>query len=280
MPSSPPSAFSPPAFPPPEVPPRGAPYSLRRAPRYVLTRWDVREAGRATGFAALALFFAWLVTAATDEGGVAWTERAARVLPLAPACAALGTWLGQAPGWARGEGRVFASLGRAPLAASASSVLGGAGVAWAVALAIALAGRVDVGGFFPVARAPRVFLAEPGGAFLDAASGYLIEPDGTLVAPRTILRAPAALETVPSRGRAAAGLATGLAGLALPLLVARSARGSWLERGAVALLASAASVFLFQAAAVRLVGPLMACLPSLLLLLWAGLRSDGARLST
>jgi hypothetical protein len=151
-------------------------------------------------------------------------------------------------------------------------------VAWVVALAIALAGRIDVGGFFPVARAPKVYVAEPGGAFLEAATGYLIEPDGTLVAPRSILRAPAALETVPSRGRVAAGLATGLAGLAFPLLVARSARGSWLGRGAIALLASVASVFLFQAAAVRLVGTLTACLPSLLLLLWAGLRSNGARL--
>jgi hypothetical protein len=249
-------------------------------PRYVLTRWDVREAGRAAGFAALALLFAWLVTAATDEGGVAWTERAARVLPLAPACAALGTWLGQTPGWARGEGRVFASLGRAPLATSASSVFGGAGVAWAVALAIAFAGRVDVGGFFPVARVPKVYVAEPGGAFLEAATGYLIEPDGTLLAPHSIPRAAAALETVPSRGRLAAGLATGLAGLAFPLLVARTARGSWLERGAVALLAAVASVVLFQAAAVGLVGALAASLPSLLLLLWAGLRSDGARLST
>jgi hypothetical protein len=242
--------------------------------RYVLTSWDVREAARATVFALLALILGWLVTAATDEGGVAWTERAARVLPLAPACAALGTWLGQAPAWGRGEGRVFASLGRAPFATSVSSVFGGTWVAWGAALLIGLAGRVDVRGFFPVARAPDAFVAEPGGAFLDAATGYLIEPDGALVAPPSMRSAPSPLPPVPPRGRVAAGLATGLAGLALALLVARGARGSWRERAVLTFLAAAASIYLFQAAAARLVGTLVAVVPSLLLLVRAGARID------
>jgi hypothetical protein len=231
------------------------------------------------GFASLALVLGWLVTAATDEGGVAWGERAARVLPLAPACAALGTWLGQAPGWGRGEGRVFASLGRAPFATSASSVLGGTGVAWVAALVIGFAGRVDVGGFFPVARAPDVFVAEPGGAFLDAATGYMIEPDGALVAPLSTPRPSSPLPAVPPRGRAAAGLATSLAGLALPLLVAKGARGSWLQRGGLGFLAAALSIYLFQAAAARLVGSLVAVVPSLLLFLWAGTWPLKGRLS-
>jgi hypothetical protein len=254
----------------------------RNGPSYVVTSWDVREACRAAAFALLTLVLAWLVTAATDEGGVAWTERAARALPLAPACAALGTWLGQATRWGKGEGgkgegRVFASLGRAPLATSACSVLGGAAVAWAAALAIVLAEDVDVRGFFPVARAPDAFVAEPGGAFFDVATGYVIEPDGTFAVPRSIPPPPPVLQSVPPNGRAAAGLATGLLGLALPLLVAKAARGSWFERAAVTALASAASVFLFQAAAVRLVGTLLAVLPSLLLLIWAGRRSWNKR---
>jgi hypothetical protein len=243
--------------------------------RYVFTAWDVRAAARAASFAVLALLLGWFVTAATDEGGVAWVERAGRVLPLAPGCAALGTWLGQAPGWERGEGRVFAALGRGPFATSAASIFGGAGIAWAAALAIALASRVDVGGFFPVARTPDVFVAQTSGGFMDRTSGYVILPDGTLVAPSSVARPTSPSPVVPTKGRAAAGLATGLAGLALPLLVAKAARSSWLKRATVALLASVASVVLFQAAAARLVGALAAVIPSLLLVVWAGAGTDG-----
>src|SRR5208282_3568894 len=125
------------------------------------------------------MVLAWLVTAATDEGGVAWSERAARTLPLAPACAALGTWLGQARGWARGEGRALAALGRSPLASSLPAVVGGAAVAWIAAVAMGLGGGVDVSGFFPVARAPDVYVSRGSGVFLDAASRYRIETDGS-----------------------------------------------------------------------------------------------------
>jgi hypothetical protein len=38
------------------------------------TRWDTRQVGRAALAAAVMLGLAWLVTAATDEGGVAWGE--------------------------------------------------------------------------------------------------------------------------------------------------------------------------------------------------------------
>ena len=54
------------------------------------TRWDARVFARSAVVAGLALGLAWLVTAATDEGGVSWGERAGRTLPLAPACAAIG----------------------------------------------------------------------------------------------------------------------------------------------------------------------------------------------
>jgi hypothetical protein len=233
---------------------------------YAFTAWDARQAARAAAFAFLALVLAWLVTAATDEGGIGWGERAARVLPLAPACAALGTWLGQAPGWGRGEGRVFASLGRSPLATSVSSVLGGATLAWVAALLITFAARVDVGGFFPVAHAPDAFVVRSDGGFLDAASGYAILRDGSLFPGPAIARPRVAGPPLPPGGRAAAGLATGLSGLALPLLAARAARGSWLQRGGMVALAAASSILLFQAAAARLTGAWVAAVPSLLLL--------------
>jgi hypothetical protein len=233
-----------------------------------ITAWDLREAGRALGFAALALVLAWLITAATDEGGVAWTERAARTLPLAPVCAALGTWLGQARGWARGEARALAALGRAPFATSASAVLGGAAVAWFAAAAMALSGHVDVSGFYPVARAPDAYVSQVGGGFTDTASGYRIEADGAIVPPPS--DPPAApvspSSSVPPRGRVAAALSTALAGLALPLLVARAARGSWSVRLGLLFGAALASTILFHAAAAHVVGAMAAVVPSFILL--------------
>jgi hypothetical protein len=234
----------------------------------VVTAWDVREAARALAFAALAFVLAWLVTGATDEGGVAWSERAVRTLPLAPACAALGTWLGQALAWTRGEGRALEAIGRAPLVSSAPSVLGGAAVAWMAAGAMALSARVEVSGFFPVARSPDAYVSVGHGVFVDAASGYRVEADGTLRAPpeeqgTAALPAPS---TVPPRGRMAAASSTMLAGLALPLLVTRAVRGSWWPRLGLLVATLAASTLLFHAAAARVVDATVAVVPSLGLL--------------
>jgi hypothetical protein len=259
--------------------PTAGPESVREeAPSWGPTAWDLREAARAAAFAGIAMILAWLVTAATDEGGIAWTERAARVLPLAPACAAWGTWLGQARGWARGEGRVLAALGRGPFASSAASVLGGASVAWAAALAMALVSQVSVAGFFPTARSPEVFVSVGAGEFENPATGERIRADGTFASASTPAARPSAapeVSPVPPLGRMAAALASGLAGLALPLLVARTARGSRLEKAGLVLGTAASTVFLFHAAAARLTGPVAAVLPSLALLAWSAVRVSG-----
>lgn len=259
-----------------------SPTGFSPAPRagapWALTAWDVREVARAAAFALLVLVLGWLITAATDEGGVAWSERAARVLPLAPAAAALGTWLGQARGWARGEGRALATLGRAPLVSSAPAVIGGAAVAWAAALSMALVSRVDVTGFFPVAHAPSSFVVEAGGEFLDESTGQRIHADGTLSPAGPATSSTSSWAPVPPYGRAAAALATGLFGLALPLLVAKAARGSRLEKAGVVVAAGIATVFLFQAAAVRMTVALAAVIPAIVLLGWAGARvREGTR---
>ncbi|MDP9150349.1 MAG: hypothetical protein M3O36_10470, partial [Myxococcota bacterium] len=67
------------------------------------TSWDARLFARSAVAAALAFLVTWLVTAATDEGGVSWAERAGRAAPLAPVCAAAGVWLVLAPVRSRGE---------------------------------------------------------------------------------------------------------------------------------------------------------------------------------
>ncbi len=233
-------------------------------PLFAATAWDVRQAAGAALFAGLALALAWLVTAATDEGSVAWSVRAARTLPLAPVCAALGAWLGQARAWARGEGRALATLGRGPLASSGAAVLGGALIAWVAAAAI-FGGGVDVSGFFPVARGPDVYVADGGGAFVDAVSGYRIETDGSFV-PRSPSaagpRIPLA-NLLPPHARAAAALSTAFAGLALPLLVAKARRTSRAVTASTILAVAMASIFVFHAAAVPLIGAMIAPLPAL-----------------
>ncbi len=239
-----------------------------------MTAWDARQVAGSSLFAALAFLLAWLVTAATDEGSVAWSVRAARTLPLAPACAALGTWLGQARAWARGEGRALAALGRSPLASSAPAVLGGAAIAWIAAVAMGFSGSVDIDGFYPLARSPDVYVAAGDGAFIDLVSGYRIEKDGAIVAPAATGNAPRGVppSRLPERARAAAASSTGLAGLALPLLVARGRRGSRVGTVLVLLLMAVASIFLFHAAAVRRVSAMSTVLPPLAVLSFALVR--------
>src|SRR5437879_4797490 len=94
-----------------------------------LTTWDTRVAARALVLGALAFAVAWLVTATTDEGGVAWGVRAGRTLPIAPVCAALGTAIALAHLRARGEVRALEALGRAPWENALAAVCGGGATA-------------------------------------------------------------------------------------------------------------------------------------------------------
>jgi hypothetical protein len=243
------------------------------------TRWDVWVFLRALLAAALTLAVAWLATAATDEGGVSWGERAGRTLPLGPACAAIGAGIALAPVRARGETLALAALGRSPAQIAAAAVAGAALVACAGALVIAAVSSVDVTAFFPRASHATTWSFE-NGSFVDRAQGLRVGGDGAPV--RIARELGAAMATIPRHGRAAAATATGIGGLALPLLVAHallarsaSARGrgrdpeSTRESG-VALLAAAgaiaASVALFQAAAVRQVPAFVGVVPALALL--------------
>jgi hypothetical protein len=246
--------------------------------RVKLTRWDVRVVLRAAVVTGLAFGLAWLVTAATDEGGVPWGERAGRTLPLAPACAALGAWVALAPAAARGEARALAALGRSRAQIAAAAVAGAAFVALIAALALFAVRRVDVSGFYPTATRASTW-QYAGAAFVDRAHALLVGPDG---APDTL--SPAAsddastLDTTPRHGRAAAALATAVAGIALPLLLAHAMLSRPAERrfgrnDAKALLAAggaiAASIVLFQSAAARQMPALLGALPPFALLAFA-----------
>jgi hypothetical protein len=251
-----------------------------------VTHWDAVIFARAAAVAALAFALAWLVTAATDEGGVAWGERAGRTLPLTPVCAAIGAWGALAPVRARGEAKALEALGRSPGQIAAAAIAGGAAVALVAALAVGALRTVDVAGFYPTAvRAGSWEWRDR--AFVNRVLGLRVDGDGTPERVASPIEVPPRT-AVPPGGRSAAALATGMAGCALPMLLAHlllvpgaspsAALRARVDRRFIAhrlpaAFASAAavvaSVMFFQAAAARLVHPLLAVLPTLALLAFA-----------
>ena len=240
------------------------------------TRWDVRQLTRAATAGALTLALAWLVTAATDEGGVAWGERAGRTLPLTPFCAAIGTWAALAPALSRGEALALEALGRSRPQIAAAAVLGGALVALAAALGLGMVRAVDVTGFFPTATHGSAW-AWTGTAFADSVQGLRVGADGAPV--RISAEAGRAMAGIPRHGRAAASAVMALGGLALPLLLAHALleRARALPLVLLAGGAIAASVVTFQASAAGHVPAALGVLPTLALLAYAVRRYRGRR---
>jgi hypothetical protein len=240
------------------------------------TAWDLRAFGRAAGVTAVTLALAWLVTAATDEGGVSWGERAGRTLPLTPLCAAVGAWVALAPARSRGEARALAALGRSRAGVGGAAVAGAAAVALAAALLLGVVRSVDLTGFYPTATHASAWTFDAG-AFVDAARGLRVTADGTPEHLSSLAGAVAA-SGLPRFARLAAAATTALAGVALPLLLAHTVLGraqdarfdrSDARVAAGAAVAIAASIVLFQAAAARALPSMLAPLPALALLAFA-----------
>jgi hypothetical protein len=237
-----------------------------------LTRWDVAVFFRAAAAAALALALAGLVTAATDEGGVAWAERAGRTLPVTPVCAAIGAWGALAQVRARGEGLALQALGRSPVQIAAASVAGAALVAVAAAALIVVVPSVSVSGFFPVAAARSGAWQWDGSGFVDMVRGLRVGADGAPVRLGLDRIEPLVPAGLPVHARAAAAGVTALAGLALPAMLAQALfaggprRGAGVRAGAAAGGAIGASVVLCQAAAAGHVPALAAIAPPAALL--------------
>jgi hypothetical protein len=247
-----------------------------------VTRWDAVVFLRAAALAGVALAVACLITAATDEGGVPWGERAGRTLPLTPVCAAVGAWGALAPIRARGEVRALEALGRSRMQIALAAIAGAAAIALLAAGAVGALRAVDVTGFYP-STPHRNAWRWGGDAFVSPTRGLRVEADGSPVRVGPPAEAPP-LEKTPPAGRAAASLATAFAGVALPMLLAQlllerhagpnaqqrlggagSARWPALASGA----AVVGSLMLFQAAAARLVPALLAALPPAALLAFA-----------
>jgi len=241
------------------------------------TRWDKRQLVLAALVTLVTLTLVWLVTAATDEGGVSWGERAGRALPLTPLCATVGAWAALAPVLSRGEALALEALGRSRPQIALAAVLGGAAVALAAALGLGLASAVDVTGFFPTATHASAWTWN-GAAFVDALHGQQVGADG---APARVAAevGSRAMMGIPRFGRAASAMVTAMAGLALPLLLAHTLfeRARLLFSVVAAVTAIAATVVSFQAAAAGQVPAVMGAAPSLALLVFAVRRYRGER---
>jgi hypothetical protein len=227
----------------------------------------VRVAGRTLALLSLAFVLALLLTAATDEGSVAWLERVSRTLPALPIAGAAGAWLAMAPLRARGDVRALAAIGRNRWEIARPAIAASL-AAHAAAAVLVASSALAVGTFFPraAARPPVVFRD---GDFIDEGRGVRIHADGSMTGAEI---EPSASHGVPPLGRLAVGGVLLLAGAALPMwaLVMR-------RRNAAAALAFGAAtggvtIVCFHAAAVGALPALAAVLPSGALLAGAALR--------
>lgn len=189
-----------------------------------MTAWDLRTLLRALAATTLALVVVWLVTAATDEGQLSFATRAARAMPVAPLCSAVGAALALGTTRVRDEARALEALGRSPAQVALPAALGAALPSLLVAVLLAAWPRLEVDAFFP--RAPRAesFVWEAAHAsFRSDELAVRVGPDGEA---KPLADAPAARAldeaSLPHGGRASAAVATALAGTALAILASRA----------------------------------------------------------
>jgi hypothetical protein len=275
-------------------------------------RFDLRVFARSLTLAALAFALALLITAATDEGGVAWLFRFARALPAAPVCAAAGAWLALRPVHARGELRALEALGASPARVRVPAVLGAGGGAVVAAIVLLRVEAVDVGAFFPAPLTHELFVwrtpetsaptvaSTPAGSAASMPGGSEDErrapplEDGTYVAPASGLTVdregkltrtpPEALAGIPAPqgagregfdprlARMTAGGTLACAGIALALVAAAPGRKRRMLDAVALFGVLATSITLFHAAGARTIATPVAALPSLALLAFAAFR--------
>ncbi len=240
-----------------------------------MTPWDIRALMRALGAALLGLVVVWLVTAASDEGQLTVGARAGRTLPLAPLCSAVGAALALGTERVRQESHAFEALGRSPDQTGLAAALGAALPSIVVAIAIAILPSVDVAAFYPRAARGDTFVYAGDGVFVSPTLGVRIDRDGETSPLEEAKALPD--DGLPRGARVAAAAATGLAGIALPLVAVRAAlRRSLLAPRArrrmqvIAIGEALACVFLsliaFQAAAAHVAPTVLAVLPPIALL--------------
>jgi hypothetical protein len=203
----------------------------------------------------VALLGTLAISAASDEGGVAFTEQLARAVPVVPlavfACLALVVRRTRQ----RGELAAFARAGFRPISAISALLVGAVLPAAGLLVAATWRARLDV--FFP--RPPTLLRFVWDGAGYTA-DGIRVASAGTLAH----VAAPAAIHTwsPPAHGGSAALVAVVAALVSATLL---SVSVAWLRMFALQAAAHVVALLLFQAASAGYVSAWSAPAPMLLL---------------
>jgi hypothetical protein len=213
---------------------------------------------------------ALLITAVSDEGGVAWGERLSRTLPVVPLCATVPVaWsvFGARP---RSEARALALLGRSPAGSAAAAALGGVSGGLAAGIVVLVLPGVSVHAFLPTVHttAPFTFTSS---AFRYADGGWSVMRDGSiaLAAPAASMPGGAA-SFAEGAARWAAASVVLVGTLAFVATVVAARPGRLRRSGLLLLVTSAASVLVLQGAALGRVPLWAAPGPASLLLIGAG----------
>lgn len=203
------------------------------------------------------------VSSATDEGGVAFSERLARTLPLAPFTSALAALLVVVQVRRRGEERALAALGLAPAQVALWCSLVACATPSAAALAIAT-GAVGIGGFYPSPPTAPAFV-DDGVGFASEELGVAVDGDGELHPLDTPAGHPGS-HSLPRGARAVAALGSLVGGLALALSATRGRGGRVLWALSPAALVAVVSLLAYQLAAAGRIPTALATAPMLGLL--------------
>ncbi|MEO8797677.1 MAG: hypothetical protein ABI551_07325, partial [Polyangiaceae bacterium] len=225
-------------------------------------------ARHAFAIAALAFLVALFLSAASDEGGVAWATRLTRALPIGPFAGALGVWLTLSSRRAKVDALALEATGRSPKRNSLGAVVGGTTFALLFALLLATWSRLDVAAIFPA------FSASPhvvwnGAAFVDTEHGLRFGEDGTVTAAPEVVAATHEEGPSAPRERMAASLALALAAVAFPLLAGALVRQVSARAVASVGIVALATLVAFDAVASGRASPFVVVLPPAALSLFA-----------
>lgn len=166
--------------------------------------WIQRQAGTALALAAVLSMALFALSAATDEGGVAWSLRAARIVPLLPVPAACAYALTLYRLRRRGEAFALEAIGVEPYAWQKWIAL--AALVPATVGAFALALGLDSSGLFPAASTAKACTIDVD-TFVCAQAGLRVRGDDVAL----LAAIPAARQVTPRE--LAAGLAVWSCGL-------------------------------------------------------------------
>ncbi len=194
--------------------------------------WNKRQAGSAFALALLLSTALLLISAATDEGGVAWATRISRIVPLLPVPALGAHVLTLHRAARRGETRALETVGIEP--ASWQIWVALAALLPSFAGAIALAAGLDTTGLFPSASTAKACAVDASAAghavFLCTQAGLRVQGTQVELLPTLVAHASAS-----PRGLAAAS-AVVLTGFAIVMWAGAALRRPGYGLAAAALL--------------------------------------------